>query len=186
MVGAKLLTGKGPDEHAAASDSSSSTTPSQQQQQQQQQQQRGGNKRSKKKRGKKRDKGTSESRRLGIPQQQQQQEEKEEENEEEYEEEVGENERRRRLRYMGHQAGKPVEYAPDTDSKSRVLSWAAFLHRELGRKRVFSNVTKAALKAVEPRLARFGYSALRPGERTYAAIGDAETDVFAPWSVKPN
>ena len=91
--------------------------------------------------------------------------------------------RRRRLKYNGLGVGRPVEYASDADSRARTSAWEHFLGREFGRNKVFSNATKAALKVLEPRIRRFGYSALKPGKRFYRAIGNFETDAFAPWSV---
>ena len=90
---------------------------------------------------------------------------------------------RRRLKYNGLGAGRPVEYASDADSKARTSAWEHILQREFGRKKVLSNATKAALKDLEPRIRRFGYSALKPEKRFYRAIGNFETDAFAPWSV---
>ena len=86
-------------------------------------------------------------------------------------------------------SGSPVHFKEDATSIERLLDFRRFLASSmLGR----SNVTRAAIAAIEPRLKPLGYSLADPGNYRPASlllarssdVPQLQHDVFGPWSLR--
>ncbi len=73
------------------------------------------------------------------------------------------------------------------NNNNRYSQWRAFLvpdkHGVRGLDVLNGSLAAELSEQLEPRLRRFGYSALEPGKKLYGAPGDSVRDVFAPWAV---